>query len=186
MATANTEILKILKGLGTEKEEFTFLSTRDAIAETITDYIKKWQDNLKKEKHNASNKLSQSIGEGLKIKVLGTKFNISFSLEDYWENTDKGEKAKGFTLDKRKKLQSSILKWLVAKEGIGESNRDKIKSMSYAISTNILKKGTLARFKGGGKGTKWFSREIDNFERDLSNKVSQALGKDVDIVLKEL
>jgi len=162
------------KKLGKELDDFldnldTKIKTAtidpNSLQGVVDTFIKKIQNNLKEKKLEASGRLIASI-QPLPI-VTGEGFiKVSIELEDYWRQIEEGTKPLGFTKENRKKLQPVILRWIKEKPSLQRRVAAKRRlSLSYAIATNILKKGTIKRFNY--KGYPFLTKELDVFKKNL-------------------
>lgn len=160
----------ILDDLGTDKA-LAELAT-DPIAKAIDRFIKNLKKNLEDDKANGTYKLSQSI-DPLSTEIKGNLIQVKIEAEDYADDVDKGIKSVGFTREKRSVLQPQILKWIQTKESLQAiANTQKAKrSLSYAIATNILKKGTMKRHNY--KGNQFYSKEVEAFKLDLALAIQE-------------
>lgn len=132
----------------------------------LNEFLNRVRANLEKYGFNASMRMAQSL-KALPTRKEPNKIVASIELEDYWEDLEKGTPAKGFTKEKRNKLQPRILEWINNKEqlqSIANTAQEK-RALSYAIATNILKKGTIKRF--GYKGKPFLTSEIPQLEKDI-------------------
>lgn len=131
----------------------------DIIVKAVQDFLFKVKDNLVINKLYASGNLSQSI-KALPITNKGSKKVVSIEAEDYYIDVEEGKSPKGFSKKERNKLQPKILEWIGYKPELQIIAKDKKgqKALSYAIATNILKKGTIKRF--GYKGKPFITSEI--------------------------
>jgi len=87
-------------------------------------------------------------------------------MEDYWKDVDEGTNPIGYTKENRKKLQPKIYDWIQNKPQLqAQVEASKRRSLSYAIATNILRRGTIKRFNYSG--SRFLSREIETFENNL-------------------
>lgn len=131
----------------------------DIIIKAVQDFLFKIKENLVDNKLYASGKLHQSIS-ALPIKNQGNTKVVSIEAEDYYIDVEKGQSPKGFTKKERNKLQPKILEWIGNKPQLQSIAGDKQgqRALSYAIATNILKKGTIKRF--GYKGKPFITNEI--------------------------
>lgn len=129
-------------------------------------FIKKLKDQLTRDKTEASGQLSASIVP-LPTEIQPGVVKIKIALEDYWKDIDEGTKPLGFSKENRKKLQPDILWWIANKPALQQiaNTKAKQRSLSYAIATNILKKGTIKRF--GYKGTGFVTNNMDKFKEDI-------------------
>jgi hypothetical protein len=171
----------------------------DAVGQSFDDLIKRLKLNIKNAKHGDDENhstLLQSV-EALP-KFLGSRLIIEVQFEDYGLKVDQGTPAEGYSKEKLRKLQPKILQWInnrpsLQRMAITMQQRKKMSSLprakqalSYAIATNVLKKGTIKRF--GYKGSHWFSREItlggNKWEDKLRKKIEKALGMDVIVQFK--
>lgn len=132
----------------------------------LNEFLNRVRANLEKYGFNASMRMAQSL-KALPTRKEQNKIVASIELEDYWEDLEKGTSAQGFTKEKRNKLQPRILDWINSKEqlqSIASTVQEK-RALSYAIATNILKKGTIKRF--GYKGKPFLTSEIPQLEKDI-------------------
>jgi len=142
---------------------------QDIYSEKVNDFLKRVKNNLEKYKFNASENLSQSL-RALPIKRNQNIVTVSIEIEDYWEDLEKGTQPQGYSKENRKKLQPKILEWISYKPELQAIAGDKKgqRSLSYAIATNILKKGTIKRF--GYKGKPFLTEEIPQLEKDITKE----------------
>jgi hypothetical protein len=140
----------------------------DLITEAINDFLKKSRDNLIKYKLDASGNLFQSIKVLPIGKTVDGVTNVKIEAEDYFESVEEGTKPQGYTKENRKKLQPKILEWIGYKPELQTlaGSKEKERSLSYAITTNILKKGTIKRF--GYKGKRFMTDEIPYLKEQLT------------------
>lgn len=137
----------------------------DNLQIVIQDFIKKVQKNLKEKDLEASGKLSASI-QPLPIEQEPGLLKIKIELEDYWRQVEEGTKPLGYTKENRKKLQPKILRWIKEKPSLqSKVSANKRLSLSYAIATNILKRGTIKRFNY--KGFPFLTKELDTFKKQI-------------------
>jgi hypothetical protein len=161
----------ILDGIGIDKNSIQYAGS--PIEKALQRFIDKLKKNLEDDGANATNKLSQSINP-LETEIRGNTIRVKVEMEDYGSKVDQGQKALGFTKEKRNQLQPQIRKWIQAKESlqaIAKTEKEKT-SLSYAIATNILKKGTMKRH--GYKGNKFYSKEIEQFKIDLAQAIQES------------
>ena len=153
------------------------LQDLDDLIDSIDDFqveqdpVNKFLDRVKKNLESfgfiASGNMFQSL-KALPSTKKGKKISaVNIEAEDYWEDLEKGTKAKGYSKEERKKLQPKILEWIKAKPSLQElaGTAEKQRSLSYAIATNILKKGTIKRF--GYKGKPFLTKEIPQLREDI-------------------
>jgi hypothetical protein len=190
------ELNQMLKTIS-DRDAFVFPAVMGTVADVVDEYIGTWRNNLERFNNNASEQLAQSIS-ALPIDIDGKRIIVNISFNDYGLEVDRGTRPKGFTKERRNKLVPNIIKWIYSKpslQSIASQSAKKrslntghpkkllkevaVSSLAFAISTNILKKGTLANF--GYKGSRWFSRELDSFKNELTNRMRQALGRDISI-----
>jgi hypothetical protein len=166
MAKLSAKQLKELDKLHDEVfNEVDVVKSKDEIDIVLSKFIKKVKNNLKKDGSNASGKLSASI-KPLPAKTREGIITYMIEMEDYWKKVDEGSKPIGFSKENLKELQPKIFKWIQNKPQLQEQvEANKRKSLSYAIATNILKKGTIKRFNYNG--SRFLSREIETFEKNL-------------------
>lgn len=138
----------------------------DMLLKAVNDFVKQVKRNLVNNDLYASGRLHQSINS-LPILKRGDITTIRIEAEDYYKDVEEGTKPKGFTKENRKELQPKILEWINAKDSLSSiaNTKEKQRSLSYAIATNILKRGTIKRF--GYKGKRFLTDEIPKLENDL-------------------
>lgn len=177
--------IQALKDIAKKQEDYLpFTNLFDTLARSVASVIAELQDSLVNKKANASGSLSQSIlanpGNSTREEA-----SIVISYNAYGNEADQGRKAVGFSKDKRNKLQPSIYRWVIS-PGKSQafssvaSDKKQARSLSYAIATNILKKGT--------KGNKWLTDVVgknnEKLNKFISQEISKALGKDVSVLIK--
>lgn len=176
--------IQALKDIAKKQEYLPFTNLFDTLARSVAAVIAELQDSLVNKKANATGSLSQSI-----LANPGTstreEASIVISYNAYGNEADQGRKAVGFSKDKRNKLQKSIYRWVIS-PGKAQafsavaSDKKQARSLSYAIATNILKKGT--------KGNKWLTDVVgknnEKLNKFISQEISKALGKDVSVLIK--
>jgi hypothetical protein len=141
------------------------VSSKDKLDIVLDQFIKKLKSNLKKDGSNASGKLSASIAP-LPAKIGEGIITYQIEMEDYWKDVDEGTNPIGYTKENRKKLQPKIYEWIQNKPQLqAQVEASKRRSLSYAIATNILRRGTIKRFNYNG--SRFLSREIETFENNL-------------------
>lgn len=172
MAKLKPEQLKALDELYNEVlNEVDVVKQQDKLDNVLSKFIKKIKNNLKKDGSNASGKLSASI-QPLPTLSENGKLTYRIELEDYWKDVDEGTEPKGFSIEKRNDLQPKIMKWIQNKPQLqAQVEAKKRKSLSYAIATTILKKGTIKRYNYSG--SQFLSREIDMFEKHLIKVIEE-------------
>lgn len=153
------------------------LQALDDLIDSIDDFqveqdpVNKFLDRVKKNLEEfgfvASGNMFQSLKALPSTKKGKNISEVNIEAEDYWEDLEKGTKPKGYSKDERKKLQPKILEWIKAKPSLQElaGTAEKQRSLSYAIATNILKKGTIKRF--GYKGKPFLTQEIPQLREDI-------------------
>ena len=106
--------------------------------------IKQLQNNLLKNKTNASNSLSQSIDP--KITQPQGGYNLTVQMLDYYINVEEGQKAG------TKVKQKDLIEWIQNKKDIQSriisKSPDKIaatRSLAYVIQRKIYREGTTAK-----------------------------------------
>ena len=136
------------------------------VDQSVLKFIQRVKDNILEFQFDASGNLMQSITPRPSVRN-GNIVKIIIEIEDYWEDLEKGTKPKGYSKEERKKLQPKILDWIKAKPSLQElaGTAEKERSLSYAIATNILKKGTIKRF--GYKGKPFLTQEIPQLREDI-------------------
>lgn len=184
--------LSFLNGLGTDKSGGVKLTT---IAQVLEHYGQLFIDatkrNLELKKKNADYKLSQSIG--FEVEVVGLAFRFTLSMEDYYIWVDEGRKP-----GKRPPLKP-IIEWLFKKPDVkaavgGTRTNLKKGGMSklgdIVAPTPILRAALAIQAKIGREGTKgshFFSDVVNEKSlQALNNDLSAALGKDVEVTIKEI
>lgn len=155
----NEKAVKELDNFINEVSDKLTGKNKDPVVKAIDTWIKKVKQNLIDNDLRASERLLQSIATD-EIRYTGSAIQIDISIEDYWKEVEEGTKPKGFTKENLKKLQPKIRLWISEKPTLQAIAGDKAnqRSLSYAIATNILKKGTIKRF--GYKGKKFITSEI--------------------------
>jgi len=108
------------------------------------EFIKQLQNNLLKNKSNASSSLSQSITPEVKAQQKG--YNLSVMMEDYWFYVEEGRRA-----GKTPPIKN-IYEWIQNKKEIQtkfiSKSTDRIaatKSLAYVIARKIGREGTRAK-----------------------------------------
>ena len=133
----------------------------------VNEFLKRVKRNLEEFGFVASGNMFQSL-KALPSTKKGKNISaVNIEAEDYWEDLEKGTKPKGYSKEERKKLQPKILEWIKYKPSLQElaGSAEKQRSLSYAIATNILKKGTIKRF--GYKGKPFLTMEIPQLKEDI-------------------
>ena len=140
-----------LEDLGQNFKEFT-PSDNDGVTRIIQNWgnelIKQLQNNLLKNKSNASSSLSQSITP--EITQPATGYNLSIMMQDYWFYVENGRKpTQGGGSGE---LYKNIYEWIQNKADIQSKiiskSPDRIaatKSLAYVITRKIHREGTKAR-----------------------------------------
>lgn len=137
----------------------------DNLQLVIQEFINKVKGNLRDNNLVASGKLEASI-QPLPIEKEPGILKIKVELEDYWKKIEQGTKPLGFTKENRKKLQPKIAEWIKNKPSLqAKVAAEDRRSLSYAIATNILKKGTIKRFNY--KGYPFLTKELDTFKKKI-------------------
>jgi hypothetical protein len=108
------------------------------------EFIKQLQNNLLKNKSNASSSLSQSITPEVKAQQKG--YNLSVMMEDYWFYVEEGRRS-----GKTPPIKN-IYEWIQNKREIQSKfiskSTDRIaatKSLAYVIARKIGREGTMAK-----------------------------------------
>ena len=108
------------------------------------EFIKQLQNNLLKNKSNASSSLSQSITPEVKAQQKG--YNLSIMMEDYWFYVEEGRRS-----GKTPPIKN-IYEWIQNKKEIQSKfiskSTDRIaatKSLAYVIARKIGREGTRAK-----------------------------------------
>jgi hypothetical protein len=140
-----------LDSIGKNFKDFT-PSDNDGVSRIIQNWgnelIKQLQNNLLKNKSNASSSLSQSITP--EITQPATGYNLSIMMQDYWFYVENGRKpTQG---GGNGQLYKNIYEWIQNKADIQSKiiskSPDRIaatKSLAYVITRKIHREGTKAR-----------------------------------------
>ena len=140
-----------LEDIGKNFKDFT-PSDNDGVTRIIQNWgnelIKQLQNNLLKNKSNASSSLSQSITP--EITQPATGYNLSIMMQDYWFYVENGRKpTQG---GGNGQLYKNIYEWIQNKADIQSKiiskSPDRIaatKSLAYVITRKIHREGTKAR-----------------------------------------
>ena len=140
-----------LEDIGKNFKDFT-PSDNDGVTRIIQNWgnelIKQLQNNLLKNKSNASSSLSQSITP--EITQPATGYNLSIMMQDYWFYVENGRKpTQG---GGNGQLYKNIYEWIQNKSDIQSKiiskSPDRIaatKSLAYVITRKIHREGTKAR-----------------------------------------
>jgi hypothetical protein len=140
-----------LEDIGKNFKDFT-PSDNDGVNRIIQNWgnelIKQLQNNLLKNKSNASSSLSQSITP--EITQPATGYNLSIMMQDYWFYVENGRKpTQGGGSGE---LYKNIYEWIQNKADIQSKiiskSPDRIaatKSLAYVITRKIHREGTKAR-----------------------------------------
>lgn len=140
-----------LEDIGKNFKDFT-PSNNDGVTRIIQNWgnelIKQLQNNLLKNKSNASSSLSQSITP--EITQPATGYNLSIMMQDYWFYVENGRKpTQG---GGNGQLYKNIYEWIQNKSDIQSKiiskSPDRIaatKSLAYVITRKIHREGTKAR-----------------------------------------
>lgn len=204
MAIDKNIIDGLINDFGINQSEVEF--STDIIDVILQKYISKWQSNLVKDNHNASDNLFQSLGSkkgeyGFKVEQSNGSLKIVLYLPDYYEYTDIGRRPtqKNGSGVVRQKLQG-LNGWISQKglvKGGGKTIEVKRKLKNGSIKTYTRKltaaewNKQLAFFisrkihKKGFKGTQWFSREIPSFETEIINEITKLTGKIVELTVEK-
>jgi len=166
MAKLSAKQLKELDKLHDEVlNQVDVVNSEDKLDIVLKDFIKKLKNNLKRDGNNASGKLSASIKPQPTIASEGI-LTFIIELEDYWKKVDEGTKPIGYSKENFRELQPKIFEWIQNKPSLqAQVEAKQRKSLSYAIAKNILRKGTIKKFNYNG--SRFFSREIETFEKNL-------------------
>lgn len=153
------------------------IANSEPIELIVNQFIQKVKDNLERFGHNTSKTLQSSI-IGLPTKQISSGvWRVSVEAESYWKDVDEGTKPQGYSKEARNKLQAKIYYWILEKPqlmSIAKNNNIR-RSLSYAIATNILKKGTIQRF--GYKGSKFLTSELDTFKINMVKAIEETILK---------
>ena len=140
-----------LEDIGKNFKDFT-PSDNDGVTRIIQNWgnelIKQLQNNLLKNKSNASSSLSQSITP--EITQPATGYNLSIMMQDYWFYVENGRKpTQG---GGNGQLYKNIYEWIQNKADIQSKIISKspdtiaaTKSLAYVITRKIHREGTKAR-----------------------------------------
>ena len=140
-----------LEDIGKNFKDFT-PSDNDGVTRIIQNWgnelIKQLQNNLLKNKSNASSSLSQSITP--EITQPATGYNLSIMMQDYWFYVENGRKpTQGGGSGE---LYKNIYEWIQNKRDLQvnviSKSPDRIaatKSLAYVITRKIHREGTKAR-----------------------------------------
>jgi hypothetical protein len=140
-----------LDSIGKNFKDFT-PSDNDGVSRIIQNWgnelIKQLQNNLLKNKSNASSSLSQSITP--EITQPATGYNLSIMMQDYWFYVENGRKpTQGGGSGE---LYKNIYEWIQNKRDLQvnviSKSPDRIaatKSLAYVITRKIHREGTKAR-----------------------------------------
>jgi hypothetical protein len=140
-----------LETIGKNFKDFT-PSDNDGVNRIIqnwgNEFIKQLQNNLLKNKSNASSSLSQSITP--EITQPATGYNLSIMMQDYWFYVENGRKpTQG---GGNGQLYKNIYEWIQNKADIQSKiiskSPDRIaatKSLAYVITRKIHREGTQAK-----------------------------------------
>ena len=167
------------KQLGTKQTlDFDMSGTEAVIADYIDTVIQRLQKSLQDKGNTASGVLEASFNP-LPIVFQSGKYIIELKYEGYGDDVDEGRKAEGFSKEARKKLVPKIYTWIQAKESlhsIATTKKEQI-SLAYAITTNILKKGT--------KASHWkedvIGQDASKLQAEMTQTISAIIGKDLQI-----
>ena len=140
-----------LEDIGKNFKDFT-PSNNDGVTRIIQNWgnelIKQLQNNLLKNKSNASSSLSQSITP--EITQPATGYNLSIMMQDYWFYVENGRKPTQGVGNGQ--LYKNIYEWIQNKADIQSKiiskSPDRIaatKSLAYVITRKIHREGTKAR-----------------------------------------
>lgn len=156
--------------------------TEAAISDYLEDVIKRLKDSLTEHDNVASGTLASSITYS-PMKFSAGQYTVELVFEDYGLDVDEGRKAEGFSKEKRNKLQPRIYAWLGAPKFDSHiKSKAEQRSMSYAIATNILRRGT--------KGTKWATEVIGKdaraLEKEMTQVISAILNRDIKIQVDKM
>lgn len=157
-----------------DKANVIFNQPKAVLDEVVQNFIFKIKSNLKENDLEASGRLSASI-QALPYIVSTGSVKVKIELEDYWKDVDEGTKPIGFTKENRRKLQPLIRKWISEKPSLQQmaGTKKAQRSLSYAIATNILKKGTIKRF--GYKGSKFLTSELPMFKENITKAINYGI-----------
>jgi len=172
----------------------------------IMDFIgKQLKKSLVKHGHKASGNLYQSLGvdekgSGWYMKALGQKVKIVLELPKYYEALDQGRKPTknkmGGLVQKSLVYKNDGKGWIAHKGLVPASGLDfkfKYKLKNGTIKTytkhlnrtesNIRLSFMIANkiHKHGYKGTGWFSSEMKSIREEVQQKVSDAIGRNINI-----
>jgi hypothetical protein len=170
-------------------ESILNFETNDKFTVFLNGWIEKWRKSLETAKHGkytghiASGKLYQSLGSGWEFTILGKAMKVQLILPAYYGATDTGRSptknksgdgalrnalsGPGGWISQRKIVPSKGLSINNEKLNAEESN----KALAYLIAAKIHSKGF--------QGTKWFSKYLPQFDKELSEVVEEIFGKGV-------
>lgn len=196
---AGKDLNEVFKGFSSNQDEFEFSNVMDEVANSFEDLIDKLQKNIVKAGHADDDKHSTLLQSVVALpKFLGSRVVVEVRFEEHGLAVDKGTRPEGFNRENLKRMQPKIMDWInrrpklqrvamemARRKGISDLSQAK-KSLSYAIATNVLKRGTIKRF--GYKGSNWFSKEVVGggkvWEQQLKKKIAKALGMDCIVAFK--
>ncbi len=158
----------------------------DKFTNFLNKWIEKWRTSLETAKHGkytghiASGNLYQSLGEGWVFNKLGKRVQVQLILPKYYGATDTGrnktdKKGNGAL---RKALTGAggwiSQKKIVPSKGLSVNNKKLTSSeaneaLGYLIAAKI--------HNNGFEGTKWFSKHLKQFDKELSKVVEEIFGK---------
>jgi hypothetical protein len=114
-------------------------------------------------------------------------FKLEIKMADYWEDVENGQK-KGTIVpieDLMSWITNKPIKVRTSRRQSGASVLQARKSLAVMIQRAIVKNGTIKRF--GYKGSKFLTSVVnDEAVRDLSNSISQEIGRTVAITVATL
>jgi hypothetical protein len=196
-ATGTEEVLDFLDEIGEVESAFEKAEDKSNVHKVFVSFGERLRKNLDKDKRNASGNLYQSVGGDSNgtwdIKKRKGGVNIKMWLPDYYEYTDIGrkptqkegsgvveKKLKGLTgwISQKKIVKSSGMKFLQKwelKDGtiktkyVKKTAAQANKILAFLFSRKIHKKGF--------KGSKWFTREVPYFEKNIYKAVEKDYGK---------
>jgi hypothetical protein len=129
---------------------------------------------------NASKNLTQSINDPLPTVQANGNYQLKIVMADYWEWAETGRN------DGKAPPIENIMQWITDKGiKVRKSRSEKLtsvlkrrRSMAFAISRTIAKRGSIKRFNY--KGSKFLSDVVNNEAmEDLGVGLAEALGKTV-------
>lgn len=192
----STNPLKELNSIGSLKGDFEFSAKYDYLQVAIDKFVKQLQSNLIKDKRVASGNLYQSVGGdgdgSWEVDRTDDGVSIKLWLPEYYEYTDTGRKPterggngkvernlrglRGW-ISQKKLVHSDGMKFLqkwklkdgtIKKKWVKKTPAESNKILAFLIARKIHNKGY--------KGSKWFTRAVPSFEKQIANALGLTLG----------